>query len=79
MIDMTNEFKDIESSALKLTDKQRAKLAVRLLESLDKEQESDVEQAWLEEIERRNQLLESGNAELIPAKDVFAKARNLIA
>lgn len=76
---MTNEFKDIESSALKLTDKQRAKLAVRLLESLDKEQESDVEQAWLEEIERRNQRLESGKGELIPAKDVFAKARNLIA
>lgn len=76
---MANQFKDIESSALKLSDKLRAKLAVRLLESLDKEQENDVEQAWLEEIEHRNQRLESGQAELIPAEDVFAKARNLIA
>ena len=76
---MANQFKDIESSALKLSDKLRAKLAVRLLESLDKEQENDVEQAWLEEIEHRNQRLESGQAELITAEDVFAKARNLIA
>jgi putative addiction module component (TIGR02574 family) len=74
---MTNAFKEIETSALRLSEKQRARLASRLLDSLEKHKEIGVEQAWLEEIERRNSELESGEVELIPAKEVMAKARKL--
>ena len=75
---MSNAFKEIESSALKLSEKQRARLASRLLESLDKRREYDVEQAWLEEIDRRNSELESADVELTAAADVFKKARKLL-
>ena len=76
---MANAFKEIESSALKLSEKQRARLASKLLESLEKRRDYDVEKAWLEEIDRRNSELESGELELIPATKVFSKARNLLA
>lgn len=75
---MANAFKEIESSALGLSEKQRARLASRLLESLEKRREFGVEKAWLDEIERRNSELESGEAGLIPAADVMAKARKLL-
>lgn len=75
---MANPFKEIEISALRLSEKQRARLASRLLDSLEKRIELGVEQAWLEEIERRNRELESGEVELIPVAEVMAKARKLL-
>jgi putative addiction module component (TIGR02574 family) len=75
---MANAFKEIETSALRLSEKQRARLASRLLDSLEKRRELGVEQAWLEEIERRNSELESGEVELIPAAEVIGKARKLL-
>lgn len=75
---MSNAFKEIESSALKLSEKQRARLVTRLLDSLEKRKKYDVEKIWLEEIERRNDELEAGNLELIPADEVFRNARKLL-
>jgi len=75
---MANAFKEIESSALKLSEKQRARLASKLLDSLERQRKYDVERIWLEEIERRNEELEAGNLELIPADEVFRNARKLL-
>jgi putative addiction module component (TIGR02574 family) len=75
---MANVFNEIESSALKLSEKQRARLATNLLNSLEKRGKIDVEQDWLKEIDRRNRQLESEDVDLIPATEVFQKARNLI-
>jgi len=75
---MENAFKEIEISALKLTENQRARLASKLIDSLEKRKEHGVDQAWLEEIERRNRKLESGEIELIPVSDVIKKARKLL-
>lgn len=75
---MANVFKEIETSALKLNEKQRARLASRLIDSLEKRKELDTEQAWIEEIERRNHELESGEVELVPLADVISKARNIL-
>lgn len=47
------ETKQIEQEALHLPVKDRARLANRLLESLDDVSESDAEQLWLEEARRR--------------------------
>ena len=65
---MNTDFNEIEESALKLDDKQRAELAKRLLESLESGVEEGVEQAWLEEIHHRKSQIESGEVDPIPAE-----------
>mgnify|MGYP000052722798 CR=1 FL=1 len=75
---MANTFNEIESSALKLSVKQRARLASRLISSLEKKSEKHVEKLWLEEIDRRNQNLETGKAELVTEIDVMRNARSIL-
>ncbi|MEX0780345.1 MAG: addiction module protein [Balneolales bacterium] len=75
---MADAFNEIESSALKLSIKQRARLASKLISSLDKGSEKQVEKLWLEEIDRRNQRLETGEAELVAEDDVMKKARSIL-
>lgn len=48
-------------------------MAKELIESLDEDVE--IERAWYDEAERRLRAIESGDAELIPAEEVFAEAR----
>ena len=72
------DFKEIEQSALKLDEKQRAKLAKRLLISLEESIDEDIEQAWIDEINRRKAQVESGEVETIPGEEVLEKARNLL-
>lgn len=72
------DFKEIEQSALKLDEKDRAKLAKRLLISLEESIDEDIEQAWIDEINRRKAQIESGEVESIPREEVLEKARNLL-
>ncbi|HKI46406.1 MAG TPA: addiction module protein [Balneolales bacterium] len=72
------DFKEIEQSALKLDEKHRAELAKRLLISLEENIDEDIEQAWIEEINRRKAQLEAGEVETIPGEQVLEKARNLL-
>lgn len=67
---------NLEQAALALPLGERARLAKALLESLD--QDPEVEAAWEREISRRVAMVESGEAAVIPAEDVFAEARRLI-
>lgn len=69
---------EIESKALQLPPKERARLAERLISSLDPESDRDAEQAWLEESERRLDELESGKVAGIPSEEVFEKARSTL-
>ena len=47
---------------------------LRLLwEELDGPSDPDVETAWLEEVRRRGQEIDSGQVELVPADQVFRK------
>ena len=69
---------EIEAEILKLPIQERARLAHRLIVSLDEDADEDpaeVERAWEEEIRRRLAELEAGTAELIPAAEVFAELR----
>ena len=50
---------------LDLDDAERAELAGLLIESLDIEVEKGVEAAWLQEIERRMESLDSGKVETV--------------
>lgn len=75
---MITDFKEIENSALKLDEKQRAELAKRLLVSLEDQIDEDVEQAWSEEIKRRKEQVESGEVSTIPSEKVLKEARKLL-
>jgi putative addiction module component (TIGR02574 family) len=67
----------IEAGALELPPSERARLARRLIQSLDQEVEdpSEVERAWEAEIQRRLGEYRAGKVETTPAADVFSEAR----
>ena len=76
---MSDAAKKVEAEALELPVQARARLAHRLLESLDEEvveDPSEVARAWEAEIERRVQEYRAGRAETIPASEIFAEARS---
>lgn len=75
---MANKFQEIESSALSLNNKDRARLASRLLNSLEKRKESHIEKAWIDEAIRRKSEIESGAVNSIPLDKAMEKARKLI-
>ncbi|NGP90236.1 addiction module protein [Fodinibius halophilus] len=75
---MVTNYKRIEDSALKLEEKDRAELAKRLLKSLEDKVDEDIEQAWIEEINRRKKEIESGEVDTIPAEKVLAEARKIL-
>ena len=75
---MVEPNQEIESRALKLPPKERARLAERLLLSLETEADPDAERLWLEEAERRLEELRSGNVAGIPAQEAFRKVRSTL-
>lgn len=63
----------IESAAMELPPHERARLAERLLASLD--HDTAVEEAWAAEVERRVQDYRSGKLSALSGDDVLAAAR----
>ena len=76
---MARPLAELRHELLTLPRKERADLALRLIQSLDEGAEEDVDAYWKEELVRRSRQIESGEAELIPADDVFKKARQRLA
>jgi putative addiction module component (TIGR02574 family) len=77
--DMANSLPEIENDALRLPVEDRARLAVRLLESPEEEANDppdEIEKLWLATAERRFQELHDGVVEGIPADKVFAELRS---
>jgi hypothetical protein len=76
--DMGHSLSDIEKDALQLLTEDRARLAVRLLSSLEgaAEPTAEIEKLWIAETERRFQDLRDGIVQSIPAREVFAELRN---
>ena len=74
---MAHSLAEIEDDALNLSQEDRARLAVRLLASLEEEAESpeEIEKLWLVEAERRFQELRDGVVQGVPARDVFVQLR----
>ena len=75
---MTNPARQIESKAMKLSTRDRARLAERLISSLDDEVDVDAEAAWVREGERRLDELHSAKVKGKAAASVFRKARAAI-
>jgi putative addiction module component (TIGR02574 family) len=60
----------IEAAALQLSPAERARLVERLIASLDTD--PAVEQAWADEVERRNAEIERGEVSLLPGPETLA-------
>jgi hypothetical protein len=69
---------ELEAAALKLEPKARARLAERLLESLEQLSPEENAQLWAEEAERRAEAMDSGSLASRPAEEVFRDARSRI-
>ena len=72
---MTQKSQVLLEEALKLTAYERAEVAEQLIASLDEVPDTDVEQAWQEEVQRRLGQIERGEGELIDSETVMAELR----
>jgi len=72
---MGNVLAEMKEKASKLSETERAELALSLIESLDGSPDPDVEEAWRLEVERRIGQIERGEVQLIPGDEVFARLR----
>ncbi len=63
---MTSTAKSLLDEALNLSDKERAEIAGALLESLDLPFDSEVEEAWRLEVEKRVAQLDAGEVTAVP-------------
>jgi hypothetical protein len=68
-------IEELEAAALKLEPKSRARLAERLLESLEQLSPEENARIWAEEAQRRSDALDAGSLASQPADDVFREAR----
>ena len=75
---MTKPAREFEAQALKLPRRERARLAQRLISSLEHEEDTEVESLWLAEAERRLAELKSGKVSAIPAERVIQRARSAL-
>ena len=66
---------ELEAEALKLAPAARARLAERLLESLETLSDEENARLWTEEAQRRDEAWEAGESPGHPAADVFRETR----
>lgn len=73
---MTSPAEELEAAVLALPRGERARLAERLLASLDEETEIDA--AWATEVEARLEAYRRGEIESVPAEDVLREVRRKV-
>jgi putative addiction module component (TIGR02574 family) len=78
-IDAMTLAEELAQKARTLPAEERARLAEELLASLGDAPDAGVEAAWDVEIRRRLDEVESGRVQLVPAEEVFAEVRRLLA
>ncbi|NOT57091.1 MAG: addiction module protein [Deltaproteobacteria bacterium] len=73
------DIQTLETEVLKLNSNARARLAERLLQSLETLSDAENEQLWAEEAQRRHQELEAGAVVGRSVEEVFRDARARLA
>ena len=68
-------IEELEAAALKLEPKARARLAERLLDSLENLSPEENARIWAEEAQRRAEALDAGSLSSRSAEEVFREAR----
>ena len=82
---MAKSVDEIFQDALKLSENEREVLSLMLTNAARGNEENngwtspEIEQAWMEEIERREQAYANGEVELIPVEEVFRDLRKITA
>jgi putative addiction module component (TIGR02574 family) len=73
---VSSTLAELKQEAARLSDAERAELALALIESLEAPaDEGDVEGAWTVELERRAAQMERREVEPAPGDEVFARLR----
>jgi putative addiction module component (TIGR02574 family) len=72
---MSALFDELEKQARLLTPHERATLARILIEELDPSADSQVEQLWIAESQRRYQAYLKGELKSVPGDEVMSRAR----
>ena len=72
---MIRNSNKVVSDALALPPRTRARLAEKLLESLDDPRQREIDHLWAEEVEDRIDAYERGELKAIPGKEVFRRLR----
>lgn len=73
---MSTRLDELKREAAKLSDAERADLALSLIESLEATAGGeDVERAWHQEIEHRAGQIDRGDVKAVPGDEVFARIR----
>ncbi len=68
-------FEQIEKEALALPGEARARLADRLVESLEAPEFGDIDKLWAGEAKRRRDEVRQGKVETIPGPEGLARVR----
>lgn len=74
---MITDYNEIQHSALELDENHRAKLAKKLIDSLDQQIDEDIEQSWIDEVKKRKNEIKSGQVTPISGQEVHKAARDL--
>jgi len=72
------KLEEIVVEVLQLSQEERAKLAQKLLLSLDAPSDAEIAEDWLLEAHRRSRELDDGSVQPVPAEDVRRKAKALL-
>lgn len=69
---MKRDEQSVEEQAARLSHRDRARLALRLIESLEPGQDEDVDGLWLDEAEQRLRRYDEGATQTRDAEDAIA-------
>lgn len=71
-------IEQLEQEAMQLPASSRARLADKLVESLDSAEIDEIQKLWTAEALRRRDEVRSGRVKPIPGEEVLAEARRIV-
>jgi putative addiction module component (TIGR02574 family) len=72
---MARALEELFQEAMALSPEERLQLSQQIYDSLMTDEEREIEEAWLDEVERRYADYEAGRTKTIPGEQVFRELR----
>jgi putative addiction module component (TIGR02574 family) len=73
---MSSSTRKLDEQVAGLSQKERARLALKLIESLDPGTNEDADELWLDEAEKRLSKYDAGEIESRPVNDVISEIKS---